>query len=242
MSCKSESNRDSIQCKQLQQQQQRVSMPHWKHLPSRLFVPFLSLFISIFYLQSYRLLYYHHFDFISSPHYARACILYTHSAKVMRLFFRIWRKAMNNEKCCGLQSYLRAAKKLYHLFFVASFIAKFVPLRDHIFYSSKFSLSSDYTNHFLCCSLYCVFYSIQSTFRCFFFFSYFHFHKCRAYLRDVVETAHIFFKIMERFCHGRVVVQNKGRARRKAKPKSKAPTKSSQTKTSDGENVSWLRI
>lgn len=128
-------------------------------------------------------------------------------------------------------------------------------MRLCIFYSSKFLLSSDSTCiHSLCCSCRC-FFPFYALFLYIFFCSFiicfliiiFLFlvwsnpiaiNKYRAYLRDVVETAHIFFKIMERFCHGRVVVQNKGRARKKAKAKPKVSKKSSQTKTSDGENVS----
>lgn len=46
----------------------------------------------------------------------------------------------------------------------------------------------------------------------------------RAYLRDVVETANIFIKMMEKFCKDSVVVQDKRRIKRtnkkpKAKPK-----------------------
>lgn len=47
----------------------------------------------------------------------------------------------------------------------------------------------------------------------------------RSYLRDVVEIAHIFYKIMEKFCNGRVLVQKKGHSRRNIKSKKKQHTK-----------------
>ncbi|KXJ75189.1 hypothetical protein RP20_CCG012151 [Aedes albopictus] len=37
----------------------------------------------------------------------------------------------------------------------------------------------------------------------------------RAYLRDVVETAHMFFKMLEKYCQGTVRVQSKKRAKQK---------------------------
>lgn len=45
-------------------------------------------------------------------------------------------------------------------------------------------------------------------------------------MRDVVETTHIFFKLMEKFCNGSVVVQDKRKSRAKSK-KAKKPQKSS---------------
>lgn len=56
---------------------------------------------------------------------------------------------------------------------------------------------------------------------------------CRAYLREVVEMTHIFFKIMEKFCSGRIVVQEKRKKRstnKKSKGKStKKPAEKRQT-------------
>lgn len=49
-----------------------------------------------------------------------------------------------------------------------------------------------------------------------FLFSIFH----RAYLRDVIEMVHIFFKLMENFCKGGVVVQKKSTKRAKRSKKS----------------------
>lgn len=57
-------------------------------------------------------------------------------------------------------------------------------------------------------------------------------------MRDVVETAHIFYKIMEKFCSGRVVVQDKRKTRKKDKTARKASKLPSKAKTSDVENVS----
>ncbi|XP_055324474.1 protein timeless homolog [Sitodiplosis mosellana] len=47
----------------------------------------------------------------------------------------------------------------------------------------------------------------------------------KTYMRDVVETTHIFFKLMEKFCNGNVVVQDKKKSRAKGK-KAKKPQKS----------------
>lgn len=47
---------------------------------------------------------------------------------------------------------------------------------------------------------------------------FFLFHH-RTYMQDVVETAHIFFKLMEKFCDGTVVVQKRKVPRAKNKTK-----------------------
>lgn len=47
------------------------------------------------------------------------------------------------------------------------------------------------------------------------------FYFSRSYLRDVVEIAHIFYKIMEKFCNGRVVVQHKRNPRQAGPSKNK---------------------
>jgi hypothetical protein len=39
----------------------------------------------------------------------------------------------------------------------------------------------------------------------------------RAYLRDVVETVNIFFKMLEKFCQGSVVVQTKSKRKSQKK-------------------------
>lgn len=62
------------------------------------------------------------------------------------------------------------------------------------------------------------------------------------YMRDVVETAHIFFKLMERFCNGSVVVQDKQKSRKKNNRTTKKPSaakRNAQT-TNDSERVSVL--
>ncbi|XP_031631724.1 protein timeless homolog [Contarinia nasturtii] len=57
----------------------------------------------------------------------------------------------------------------------------------------------------------------------------------KTYMRDVVETTHIFFKLMEKFCNGSVVVQDKRKARNKGNKKKK-PTKSSSHGNEEGED------
>lgn len=70
----------------------------------------------------------------------------------------------------------------------------------------------------------------------------------RAFLRDVVETANVFIKMMERFCQGEVVVQDKRRAggagkkkKQKAASKSKKdaamPTEVSQKRDKESKRV-----
>lgn len=50
-------------------------------------------------------------------------------------------------------------------------------------------------------------------------------------MRDVVEAAHVFFKLMEKFCNGSVVVQDKNKNSRK---KSKSTKKTSKTSSQSG--------
>lgn len=59
-------------------------------------------------------------------------------------------------------------------------------------------------------------------------------------MRDVVETTHIFFKLMEKFCNGSVVVQDKHkRQHKKSKSKKQIPKPSQNTAASDEEQVSF---
>lgn len=54
----------------------------------------------------------------------------------------------------------------------------------------------------------------------------------RVFLRDVVDTANVFIKMMERFCQDAVVVQDKKRgAAGKKKKKTQQPAKPSQQPT-----------
>lgn len=53
-------------------------------------------------------------------------------------------------------------------------------------------------------------------------------------MRDVVETTHIFFKLMEKFCNGSMVVQDKKKSRAKSK-KSKKSQKSAKTTNNDAD-------
>lgn len=65
----------------------------------------------------------------------------------------------------------------------------------------------------------------------------------RMYMRDVVETTHIFFKLMEKFCNGSVVVQDKRKSHangKKAKKLSK-PSNNNKKSTED-EMVSRIRM
>lgn len=50
----------------------------------------------------------------------------------------------------------------------------------------------------------------------------------RAFLRDVVETANIFIKMMEKFCKDSVVVQDKKRSKKRSNKKSKKSDKPQQ--------------
>ncbi|XP_037810211.1 protein timeless homolog, partial [Lucilia sericata] len=50
-------------------------------------------------------------------------------------------------------------------------------------------------------------------------------HSTKAYLRDVVETANIFIKMMEKFCKDSVVVQDKKRTKKRSNKKSKKSEK-----------------
>lgn len=60
------------------------------------------------------------------------------------------------------------------------------------------------------------------------------------YMRDVVETTHIFFKLMEKFCNGSMVVQDKKKSRAKGKKgkKSKQKSSSQNGKAPDNDEVS----
>lgn len=58
----------------------------------------------------------------------------------------------------------------------------------------------------------------------------------RAYMQDVVETTHIFFKLMEKFCNGNMVVQDKRKSRAKGKKTKKSKKSTNQNgKTPDDE-------
>lgn len=60
-------------------------------------------------------------------------------------------------------------------------------------------------------------------------------------MRDVVETSHIFFKLMEKFCNGSVVVQDKKKSQAKRKRGKKTPKPASEKENSpEEENVSWF--
>lgn len=77
-------------------------------------------------------------------------------------------------------------------------------------------------------------------FVCLFVFDFlFNANQYRVYMRDVVETAHIFFKLMERFCKGSVVVQDKQKSRKKTKRTTKKPSNRDAQTTND-EQVSAI--
>ncbi|XP_055604879.1 protein timeless homolog [Uranotaenia lowii] len=69
----------------------------------------------------------------------------------------------------------------------------------------------------------------------------------RAYLRDVIETAHMFFKMLEKYCQGTVRVQSKKRAKPKRGRSGGAKQKgnnSTETKDLDPERLEeqWLTM
>jgi timeless len=57
----------------------------------------------------------------------------------------------------------------------------------------------------------------------------------RAYLRDVIETTHLFFKMLEKFCQGTVRVQGKKRA----KPQKKSSKGAAKQKEIDVSNKTF---
>ncbi|XP_058811331.1 protein timeless homolog [Topomyia yanbarensis] len=62
----------------------------------------------------------------------------------------------------------------------------------------------------------------------------------RAYLRDVIETAHMFFKMLEKYCQGTVRVQSKKRAKPK---RNKAPGKAKEPElTMEDLDELWLTM
>lgn len=66
----------------------------------------------------------------------------------------------------------------------------------------------------------------------------------RAYLRDVVETAHIFFKMLEKYCQGTVRVQSKKRAKPKRNKNRQDNTASRKDPELDAESLEelWLTM
>lgn len=62
------------------------------------------------------------------------------------------------------------------------------------------------------------------------------------YMRDVVETAHIFFKLMERFCNGNVVVEDKQKSRKKNNRGTKKRNAQTTTTSSSGRNVERVSV
>lgn len=69
------------------------------------------------------------------------------------------------------------------------------------------------------------------------FFQSLAFFIVRLYMRDVVETTHIFFKLMEKFCNGSVVVQDKHKRQQKRKKTKKQKSKSSQNAVANEDQV-----
>ncbi|XP_001998905.3 protein timeless homolog [Drosophila mojavensis] len=73
-------------------------------------------------------------------------------------------------------------------------------------------------------------------------------HSTKVFLRDVVDTANVFIKMMERFCQDAVVVQDKRRGaagKRKKKKKQQAsnkPSKSSQQPTEEELATKWAEM
>ncbi|XP_075147569.1 circadian regulator timeout [Haematobia irritans] len=66
-------------------------------------------------------------------------------------------------------------------------------------------------------------------------------HSTKAYLRDVVETANIFIKMMEKFCKDSVVVQDKKRTAKRSNKKSKKTEKPRQ-ETEEELSNKWAEM
>ncbi|XP_059218459.1 protein timeless homolog [Stomoxys calcitrans] len=66
-------------------------------------------------------------------------------------------------------------------------------------------------------------------------------HSTKAYLRDVVETANIYIKMMEKFCKDSVVVQDKKRTVKRSSKKTKKPEKSKQ-ETEEELSNKWAEM
>ncbi|XP_022211508.2 LOW QUALITY PROTEIN: protein timeless homolog [Drosophila obscura] len=70
-------------------------------------------------------------------------------------------------------------------------------------------------------------------------------HSTKVFLRDVVETANVFIKMMERFCQDSVVVQDKRRGaggRRKKQPKAKSKQTAAHQPTEDELSSKWAEM
>ncbi|XP_017143003.1 protein timeless homolog [Drosophila miranda] len=70
-------------------------------------------------------------------------------------------------------------------------------------------------------------------------------HSTKVFLRDVVETANVFIKMMERFCQDSVVVQDKRRGaggRRKKQPKAKSKQTAAPQPTEDELSSKWAEM
>ncbi|SPP87904.1 protein timeless homolog [Drosophila guanche] len=70
-------------------------------------------------------------------------------------------------------------------------------------------------------------------------------HSTKVFLRDVVETANVFIKMMERFCQDSVVVQDKRRVaggRRKKQPKAKTKQTAAPQPTEDELSSKWAEM
>ncbi|XP_073816308.1 circadian regulator timeout isoform X1 [Musca autumnalis] len=66
-------------------------------------------------------------------------------------------------------------------------------------------------------------------------------HSTKAFLRDVVETANIFIKMMEKFCKDSVVVQDKKRTKKRSNKKSKKSEKPKQ-ETEEELSNKWAEM
>uniref|UniRef100_A0A1I8N7D7 Timeless C-terminal domain-containing protein n=1 Tax=Musca domestica TaxID=7370 RepID=A0A1I8N7D7_MUSDO len=66
-------------------------------------------------------------------------------------------------------------------------------------------------------------------------------HSTKAFLRDVVETANIFIKMMEKFCKDSVVVQDKKRSKKRSNKKSKKSDKPKQ-ETEEELSNKWAEM
>jgi len=60
----------------------------------------------------------------------------------------------------------------------------------------------------------------------------------RPYLRDLIDTTHVYLKMMEKFCQGSIVVQTKVRNSKAKKKKSQQKSKKSNKPTKEQVSVS----
>uniref|UniRef100_A0A182QD94 Timeless N-terminal domain-containing protein n=1 Tax=Anopheles farauti TaxID=69004 RepID=A0A182QD94_9DIPT len=66
-------------------------------------------------------------------------------------------------------------------------------------------------------------------------------HHTRSYLRDVVEVAHVFFSMLQRFCKGTVRVQQRVKAKRKKTSKKQPRKEENPEEEQENIEIRWLQ-